>query len=315
MTVDDLLRITATADPDRLRIYPDDLYFREMTQRLSRLDTAIADRVLRRTAFVVFKPESVAGRRIEPALRFLSDHGFTPLGARRISLEPWTVRELWRYQLNSASLALVRALDLIVQAGPSVFVALYDTAPGAADAATRLGRLKGSSERDRPTAGLLRTALGRTVTCLSFVHTADEAADMVRELGVLFARPAHRDPLELMQRQISARGRAEVEAVTREVYAAVPAHPLDVGAGVRALLAADGAVPPEQAAMARDVARALRARPGEARLLELIDWLDAADHPLGRWDRVTIAAHLAEDWESGRPPLIGAHADTATVER
>jgi hypothetical protein len=313
VTVEDLLRIAATADPDRLRIYPDDLYFREMAHRLSSVDATTIGRVLRRTAFLVFKPESVAGRRIEPALRFLADHGFAPLGARRIRLEPWTVRELWRYQLNSASLALVRALDLTVRAGPSVFVALYDTAPGADDAATRLGLLKGSSDSDQPTEGLLRAALGRTITCLSFVHTADEAADMVRELGVLFAWPAHGDLLELMQRQVSAGGRAEVDEVTREVYAAVPAHPLDLDAGVSALLAAADALPPDQAAMARDIARAVRARPRETRLLEMIDWLDATEHPIDRWDRVTIAAHLAEDWASGRPPLIAARSSTDTA--
>lgn len=309
MRVDDLLQPPLTTDEDRRRAYRDDVYFRESALRLGALEAAERDRLLMRSTFLVFKPEAVAGRRMGPALRYLSDRGFQVLGACRVAFDARTVRELWRYQLNAAPLPVVRAVDLIVAAGDCVFTALRDTrgpVPGGPPAAVRLSDLKGSSgdlEADRGR-GLLREALGCVTQCLNFVHAPDEPADLIRELGVLFAWPDLVRVLRLLAGPLREGAAAEVDALIRELYDGHAAHHLDPAASRRALRDA-AAAHPQDAEMIADVLRALDRDAPEEELLRLIDWLERGTAAAQPWDRVTLASYLVANQESDRMPLIG----------
>ncbi|MFC1404110.1 MULTISPECIES: metallophosphoesterase family protein [Streptacidiphilus] len=293
MAVDDLLQLPFTRDPVRRSVYPDDIYFRETAALLEQWDDEQLDRMLCRSSFVMFKPDAVVGRRIEPALAFLADHGFQVLGCAVLELDPRIHRELWRYQLNAAPLAVVRTVDLILESGPCLLVALRhegtaapgETAPGL------LAELKGSSgDRGKQGAGAatLRTVLGCELLCLNFVHAPDDPADLVRELGVLLPRPVREAVLAVLAaEEPPPRAGADVLDAARRLYAAHPAHPLDPGAA--------------------PVPEALR-RPGRLSGPELSAALDALGDPgdpRPRWDRIVIAAQLVEGLPAERRPLIG----------
>lgn len=307
MNVDELLKPPLTTDPDRRRIYPDDVYFREMAAQVDSVAPDLLARILERSSFLMFKPEAVVGRRIEPALAFLAERGFEPLGALRVRIDPRILREMWRYQINAAPLSSIRAVDMALQGAESLVVALHDTQGPertGLPAAVRLSNLKGSSSGLDADSGLLRGVLACVNESLNFVHAPDEPADLIRELGVLFDRQRRAAPLELLAALPSAAAHHAVQAQIRQLYRDHPAHPMDVAASMRALrAAADGH--PDRTAPTAEVINAIEHSAPECDLLRLVDWLDFSPSDLERWDRITLAAYLAGDEISDRMPLIG----------
>ncbi|WRZ88140.1 hypothetical protein OHB54_03190 [Streptomyces sp. NBC_01007] len=286
MTVHEWLRAPRTHDPVRRRTYPDDVYFREMAALLDGWETDTADRALLRSTFVMFKPDAVVGRRVEPALAFLAGHGFEPLGALTVRVDARVCRELWRYQINAAPLAVIRAVDMILESGPPcLFVALRDTRGPertGTTAAERLAELKGSSKNRSVEGRSLRDALGCELMCLNFLHAPDDPSDLIREVGVLL--PGRREEaLSLLAADAAPSEAAEPAAVAGELYAVHPAHSLT-----------------------RPASRGISRRPADpASLLARVEELAAGEDGLPLWDRIVIAAELVEGLPSEGRPLIG----------
>ena len=310
MDVHELLEPPTTTDPDRRRLYPEDVYFREMAEQLCGMDRPALRRVVERGAFLLFKPEALVGRRVERALDYVAERGFEPLGALRVRIDARTLREMWRYQLNAAPLSTVRAVDMIMAAADCLFVAMYDTLGPertGLTASIRLSNLKGSTGdlvADRGK-GLLREALACTTQCLNFVHAPDEAADLLRELAVLFAWPDRAEPLRLLGALPSPEARESVRRETQRFYSQHPEHPLDFDISIKALRAAAQDDPRRAAMTARLLLALERGAGAESELLRLVDWLDYAPSRLGVWDRITLASHLVDKQTSDRMPLIG----------
>ncbi|WP_328744037.1 nucleoside-diphosphate kinase [Streptomyces sp. NBC_00285] len=286
MAVQQWLRAPFTHDPVRRRTYPDDVYFREMAALLDGRDAGETERTLGRTTFVMFKPDAVVGRRIEAALDLLAGHGFAPLGALEVRVDARVCRELWRYQINAAPLAVIRAVDMILESGPPcLFVALRCTQGPertGMTAAERLGELKGSSKNRDTGGGSLRGALGCELMCLNFLHAPDDCADLIREVGVLLSGRRRDEALAMLAGEPSPGRAAEVAAAARRLYAAHPAH---------SLAPTPGPLPP-----------AVTDSDG---LLARVDEL-AEDHGgLPLWDRIVIAAHLVDGLPSEGTALIG----------
>lgn len=304
MTVHAWLRAPLTHDPERRRTYPDDVYFREMAALLDGWEPDRADRALLLSTFVMFKPDAVVGRRVEPALAFLAGHGFEPIGALTVRVDARVCRELWRYQINAAPLAVIRAVDMILESGPPcVFVALRDTRGPertGTTAAERLAELKGSSKNRSADGGSLRGALGCELMCLNFVHAPDDPADLIREVGVLL--PGRRaEALSLLAAEVSPRGAAEPVAVARELYAAHPAHTLTRHPPVSTFTR-----PASSGASSRPAPSGTSDRPADPEsLLARVEELAADATGLPLWDRIVIAAEMVEGLPSEGRPLIG----------
>lgn len=274
-------------DPVRREFYPDDIYFCETALLLERESEQRLELMLCQTSFVMFKPEAVVGRRIEPALTWLAARGFRPTGCAPVRVDHRVHRELWRYQLNGAPLAIVRTVDMILSAGPCLVVALRDERgprETGMTASARLAELKGSSSNPWANGESLRAAIGCELLCLNFLHAPDGPADQVRELGVLFPARERAGALAMLAGDPSPTVDAEVAAVVRALYAEHPAHPLDP----RAL----PGPPPTDGT--------------DADLLARLDVLDDPDSDIPHWDRVLIAAQLVNGLPPRRRPLIGS---------
>ncbi|MDX6361967.1 MAG: hypothetical protein QOC85_970, partial [Streptomyces sp.] len=281
-------------DPVRRRIYPNDVYFRETAALLDRRDVPETTRSLRRGTFVMFKPDAVVGRRIEPALAFLAEHGFAPLGALDVRVDARVCRELWRYQINAAPLAVIRAVDMILESGPPcLFVPLRDTLGPertGTTAAERLAELKGSSKNRAVNGSSLREALGCELMCLNFLHAPDDPADLIREVGVLLPGRQRDEAFTLLAGDPSPRRDTEVAAAVRRLYAAHPAHPLE----------------PPARPEAHPAAWSGPRRPADAAgLSDLLDQLTESECEVPLWDRIVIAAQLVEGLPSEGRALIG----------
>ncbi len=176
-----------TVIPQKLRLYLQDVGFREALHRLS----AVADRTLiefvRDLTFIVIKPDAIACRKGTATLDFMLAQGLVPVGVRRLRLGHQMMHAIWRYQWNRAAIDRIRLSTLMGGSADSLLVALADPRRGSAvPLSVRLWGLKGSAFPSERRAHHLRTHLRIEGRFFGYVHLPDEPADVIRELGLLF---------------------------------------------------------------------------------------------------------------------------------
>ncbi|HEX5608559.1 MAG TPA: nucleoside-diphosphate kinase [Solirubrobacterales bacterium] len=281
----------------KMAAYRVDPYFRHGVHRIS-VETVLS------TTFLVLKPDAIAGRRVSKILDALAAADFEPVDAWAFTFTPSLIRELWWYQYNVASLARVELVDLLLPSSESLFLLLRDRRwdPGELPAACRLTALKGPADPRRRRPGDLRAILDAPTRQFNFFHTADEPADVVRELAALemacgqeiLGRPMH----------LSALARRPVEEIVARLYAGVDEHDLDCEASWRRLAACEDE---QVSALAR---RALEGeRGGWGPLLAL--FRDGGEAGEMLWDVLSIAtAELPHNLPDPQPliPTFGSDA-------
>lgn len=343
-----------THDPRKRVAYCDDPYFWEGWESLAATCPSEPDQaMLRHVTFLLVKPEAVVGRRVALILDFLRARGFLVVGAWPVRLSRHAARALWRYQINSAPIGHIRALEMGVTAGELFVLGLaHALAHGEASSAAELLRLsKGASSQ--PADGTLRDLLRCPAQMLSFVHAPDDMADVIRELAIVCDGPHHAEPsapgpsapsagtgmlgqvIAALARAASAVGGTRGNQIAERVvgtrvagaaggagrldtryatiarrartamtsrYAQVAAHDLDVDATLQRMRGY--LLEPSSAGLAQAALSAIELgwTPPE-RALEVVASLERA-RALPLWDRIVTAAHLTDDFSTGRPMLI-----------
>lgn len=219
---------TLSVMPEKLALYATDTHFLESWEDLLEVEPE-GDRLLQDVATITFKPDAFAARAVEPALAWLADQGFDVIGAEPLFFDRATIRGIWLYQWNVASRDRKEVVDDLLGAGRSLVVFLRLSAgrrgPNTT-ASSHLSTIKGPATPHRREPGHLRTHLASPNTLLNFVHTADEPADLVRELGVYFAAPIRRSVYQRFQAGTEAL--EEALFLAREIGEEIPTHHLDL---------------------------------------------------------------------------------------
>jgi nucleoside diphosphate kinase len=300
-----------TVLPDKARLYGDEAWFREAWADVVAVAGGRAFELVHEHAGVLFKPDAIASHAIETALGHLSRSGFTPVSARRVEFDRHSVRALWHYRFNVATVERMALHDLIMSAGPSILVLLRDeeSADGPVPASVRLTSIKGPSRPERRTPDHLRTVLGVKDRLLNLLHTADEPADLVRELGIFLQGPVRRD---LVAEVLRGGDPHSLHELVRELQARETKRDFELDAAL-ARVATDAATK-ARANGSRDAGRwsdaarlATSARDGseDARrgLWEILTELGGA---VDRWDLATIGSWTVPQDEPGeREPTLG----------
>ncbi|MEU3662045.1 nucleoside-diphosphate kinase [Streptomyces sp. NPDC032940] len=180
-----------TRIPTKAGLYEREIYFRE---GLADAEEILGDRfgeLIRSTALLMLKPDGLLTGKLAPILDFLADQRFTPVAAQHVEFTPVLWREMWRYQLTSATLDRLVVTGHVYATGPCLLLFVRDDAPSPIPAAVRLSGLKGSSDPDTRSPDSLRARLRLTNRIINHVHVADEPADLLREIGLLLS-PAER---------------------------------------------------------------------------------------------------------------------------
>lgn len=144
--------------------------------------------ILRRIALVTIKPEALIARKAIKTVELLEKNGFDPIHAERIRYDRLTIREVWRYQFNEATIDRMELVDNLYGLGDGLMIFFVDRAPLPMPASARLHKLKGASEARLRSAESLRSQLEIPNGVIRFLHVPDEPADIVRELGIFFTR-------------------------------------------------------------------------------------------------------------------------------
>lgn len=290
-----------TTDPDKSRYYAQDIYYRETVKQLDGWDPGERRRLLQTHSYLLFKPEALVARKVEPALTYLAERGIEANFAATLTFNRSMLRSLWWYQLNAAPLTIARACDLLINDWEMLLIGFADTKAdpegGPLDsAARRLSDLKGSSRDIGKGLGLLRDELGCTTTCLNFIHAPDEPADVVREIGVLFDRSAREQIFARMGEQ------QDVQPAVEAAYALYPEDDLELEPSLARLKQAVG---PQHQAVLKNIERAIASSEEDYDdRLTLVEWLCDTDI-VPRWDRAVIAAHLTGMERADVMPMIG----------
>lgn len=290
---------STTVLPDKVRYFHGEPFAREAMRDLVELaGEARALELLMRHGTMLIKAESVVYRAVERIEARIREAGFTPIVAHPLRLEPPAIRLLWLYVLNGATLDRLDLLDLFKPATPSILLICRDERPesGSIPAAVRLQRLKGPTMPHERAPEHLRHGLGPANRLLNFVHAADEPADVLRELGLLFDRSARRRVIEQLLEGRDAG--PELHRAREAAYATSPAHDLEAAPALERLRAAIAhRCPPALSSAALSLLDGLFARePRDAERawsqVHAMLWPYAAE--LGVWDYVVVGSSVCE---------------------
>jgi hypothetical protein len=278
-------------------LYECDIYFREAWAHLAQhLHDPVT--VLWPLAAVVLKPDAFVARVAHEAVVGLQEAGFEPIAFRRFRYDRHILRIGWRYQIPVQDLDRLHIVDRIMTEGDSVYVVLRDTTRSHLPGTVRLITVKGSAMQAERKADQLRERLGVKHTLLTFVHTTDEPADLVRDLAVYFEHGAREQLLETITSSQSSSAR--VEAVIAQMYDETAHHDLDLEASlerVRAQFVRAGGLSRNHAIQLLEEMR-LSLSYDWRRLLALADEVSIKLDP---WDVITIGAALTASLVAPEP--------------
>lgn len=295
---------TLTVLPDKADRYLGEVFVREAWEEWSEAWGADAVEAAHSHAAMLFKPDGVAARMIDPAVEFLEEHGFAPAAAVAVDLDRGTTRWLWLYRFNVASVDRIRLHDLVNTAGPGLFLILRDErrGPGDVPATVRLTDLKGPSRPERRRPDQLRSRLGVSDRLVNFIHTSDEPADLLREMAILV--PPSERPLFFAA--IDAADPSAWSTAKRQAEDEIPPHSFDGDAALGRIRAhaeaalADGAAGEEREHLTRvrDLASAAAAGYDSA-ARSLWEILRAGDSSAPRWEVVSFGSRTIDYDEPG----------------
>ncbi len=181
-----------TRMPVKAYHYEIDTHFRE---GLSRAQETLGERfweVVRRSALILVKPDGLATAKLTVICDFLLAHGFSVVAAQPFRFDRLTSRSLWQYQFSLATLDRLAVTDLVHEAGTSLLLLLHSEHDDELPATVRLSSVKGQADMSDSRSDTLRALLGQPNRLCSMVHCADEPADLIRELSLLFPADTHR---------------------------------------------------------------------------------------------------------------------------
>lgn len=175
-----------TRSPDKAEIFARDTWYLEASEQLAeRTEDAAAEGA--RTAVLLIKPDGVCAGAAPAAVDWLLEAGYTIHDAAALELGRNDIRALWLHQWNIASAERRGLADVIRSLSPSLVLVLgRDRTDGDIPTSVELTSAKGPTDPTKRVPGELRHALPTDSYLLNFVHTPDEPADVLRELGIYF---------------------------------------------------------------------------------------------------------------------------------
>ena len=177
---------TWTRSPEKAEIFARDTWYLEAAGQLAAMssDPAVDGA---RSAVLLIKPDGICAGAAPEAVRWLHEAGYSIHDAAAIELGRNDIRALWLHQWNIASAERRGLADIIRSLSPSLVLVLSrDRTEGDLPASVQLTTEKGPTDPTKRQPGQLRHALPTDSYLLNFVHTPDEPADVLRELGIYF---------------------------------------------------------------------------------------------------------------------------------
>lgn len=282
----------------KARLYGRETYFREGAADAQEIFGDSLEAGLRLSSMILVKADGLVAGKLAAVVDYVCGHDFAVVEVDEVRFTRQTWRELWRFQLTSASLDRLAVNDAVHPGRTALLLLLRSGAGYDLPGTVRLSGLKGSAAA--PAEGSLRDLLDQPNRVFSFVHVPDEPADLLRELGLLLDPDARRRALVALasdhtSSECAARLAQAVRAHAQGALSLAPSPSAGRVAGAIEAGAASGALPAGRAALLRRyLANLDGGRPVPWRTFYRL-----ADHPglsCDPWDLAVLgAAHVACD--------------------
>lgn len=178
-----------TTMSSKVRLYADEPEFRASLAVVASLFQAEAlPSDVGEIGLAVFRPDAIHGAKVLPTLEYFSAVGLMPVATAEVNIDEATICTLWRYQLNAATLSRVDLMKRIFAAGPSLLVLFrWSATRRFVDVPTSvvMSDLKGEGQPSLREGWELRSVLSSPHKLESYVHIADEPADVIRDAGLI----------------------------------------------------------------------------------------------------------------------------------
>ncbi|WP_217558987.1 nucleoside-diphosphate kinase [Streptomyces sp. GbtcB6] len=272
-------------------IYAGDPYYRDAWDDLTAFlgtGSAVPEQ-LYRVAPMVLRPDTMAVRGGARLLAAVRSANFVPVAWSKFRFDRHITREVWRYQLNIATRERIDVMDMIMPAGESLYVLLRETEEPGIPATARLSDMKGPSRpEDRGAHHLRRIAGEAQASVLTYVHIADEPADIIRELGIFFDRSERMRLLGALDARQDVT--QQVLAALAEVEARTEASDLLWKFALERLDSQVSGLPGDaELAALLELVRSGRSKDWQS----LLALADRSGLQWSHWDRVAVAAELS----------------------
>ncbi|WP_344651713.1 hypothetical protein [Cryptosporangium japonicum] len=229
-------------------------------------------------------------------MKWLSAQRWEVVHARRFRVNRWAVRALWQYQWNTATRDRREMADRYMSATDSLVLVLRVTDESTEWACTELTRAKGGSDPLRCRPGQLRHALGTLNQQLNLVHSADEPADLIREIGICC--PAEERSALYTALADGADAWGEAFALAHELEAGQELRDLSLSGTVEQVLARAGRSTELHDCLTRLSAGDEVSWPAVSRAAE------RSGVDLGDWERIVLGTYLLVPTLAGVTPLL-----------
>ena len=300
-----------TLSAGKCNLFAQDLYFRESWSQVVEVFGRDASATIQSLALVSIKPDAIVSRRVKGVLSFVYGRGFLPVAVARMRHTRRSIREMWRYNWNILTIDRIALNTLMYGATDTLVVALLDTRyDRALPAALRLGELKGPAGPGTAGKDTLRSKLGCRSLTFSFVHVADEPADIVRELGVMFDRDSMRTFLQEVRANMHVDRYHEVLQQLTNYEASQQFHDLDFEQAIGRLDARHDD--------SHEILRRLRRAADSTSKLswdELLSMVDPQDPEVDSWDFISIASEVVSSRREGFTDLLPSSRSSDWIGR
>ncbi|MFC8851337.1 MULTISPECIES: nucleoside-diphosphate kinase [unclassified Micromonospora] len=300
----DLTRMPIKAD-----LYRQEVYYREARADIIEHLGESAYALIRDGALLMMKPDGLVGGKLGSVCSFVRERGFTVVAVEEVILDACKWREIWRYQLNAASIDRIVLKEALYSARPCLIMLLRSEPGHDVPATVRLSSLKGAADPKNQVSGTLRSLLQQPNRLLSLVHFADEPADLVRELAILFSREERLRLLSsLREQRLSATGEDRLRVALAEDCH--PSSSLELAPSVsraREALRLYAESHPDSVTQFTEIGAALD-RVVKGLKIDWRSWkqqIEALSVPVDPWDLIVIGSYSIIADEPGQSKMIG----------
>lgn len=298
-----------TRIPLKAHLYERETYFREgLTDAIEVLGNSAAE-AIQKAVLLLIKPDGLVSGKASTVVNFLHTNDFSIVAVEMQTLTRFHWRELWRYQLTSATLDRLAVNDIVLR-DRALLLLLRHNGDLSVPAAVWFSGLKGPSDISAQQPECLRRILAQPNRIFSFIHVANEPADVLRELAIILDEPTRR-------RVLMAFAKGEISSDDQNVLDKTlamsnsTARVLDAQESLmraeEALRQAGSPEPSAAAAIQWVLADLERMRRGERILWRPFAqaFVSTGIH-LDRWDLATLGANFIVYDEPGTSKLIQA---------
>lgn len=224
-----------TRNAAKVEMYNAETYFRESHRDLESVLGPDLEDVLLRHGLVILKPDGYGLGVTGDVVDFYAENGLRVVEALELDFGPLLWRAMWIHQMTLASMDRLAVIDGVIS-GRALALVLRADDTGGLPAAVRISDLKGPAKPEDQPENCLRRRISQPHRIFSLVHSADDPADVVRELGILLTPRERRALARVLGGEPSL---VADDAVARaRALGAIPARRFDVEASRATVLAA-----------------------------------------------------------------------------